>query len=87
MGPEPQRIAHPARPGRRPAIVLTLVSAPAPGHPRLRQAAIGLGRRFFLEALWIGGGALFFLIRFSAVFYRDNQPAVDALLDSIRGRI
>ena len=37
-----------------------------------------------LAALWIVGVAAFFLIRFSIVFYRANQPAIDGLLERLR---
>lgn len=36
-----------------------------------------------LAAIWIVGGTLFFLVRFTAVFYRANQDAIDRLLERL----
>jgi hypothetical protein len=34
-------------------------------------------------AIWILGGTLFFLVRFSSVFYHANKESVDALFSRI----
>lgn len=36
-----------------------------------------------LGALWIAGGMLFFLIRFSSIFYHSNKSALDSLLNRL----
>jgi len=37
-----------------------------------------------IGALWIAGGMLFFLIRFSSIFYYSNQSALDSLLSRLQ---
>lgn len=39
-----------------------------------------------VAALWIAGGAAFFLVRFSIAFYRENSGAIDNLLDQLLHR-
>jgi hypothetical protein len=47
--------------------------------PRIRRIVRILG--IAIGALWILGGAVFFLIRFTSVFYQANQTAVNEFLD------
>ena len=51
-----------------------------------RQRAIPL--RVFanvLGAVWILGGTLFFVARFSSVFYQANRGAIDGALERLLG--
>jgi hypothetical protein len=45
----------------------------------------GLWRQigYALTAAWIFGGGVFFLFRFSAIFYGANKSAIDALLEKL----
>ena len=52
-------------------------NAPDTRHPILRT--LGL----FIAAAWILGGTLFFLIRFSFVFYYANKDPINAALDRL----
>ena len=36
-------------------------------------------------AIWILGGTLFFLVRFSSVFYHANKDSIDSVLNRILG--
>jgi hypothetical protein len=37
-----------------------------------------------IAALWILGGALYFFVHFTSVFYQANKSAIDGVLDRIR---
>ena len=50
-------------------------------HPRARGVFRCLGNA--LVGLWLFGGMTFFFLRFSFVFYRANQPAIDKLLERL----
>ena len=41
------------------------------------------GAGLALAAAWIFGGTLFFFIRFSSIFYRANQSAIDSVLEHV----
>jgi len=40
-----------------------------------------------LAAVWLCGMTVFYLVRFSAVFYRANAPAVDKAIGQVMGRL
>jgi len=50
-------------------------------HPRARGLFRWVGNA--LAVLWIFGGMTFFFLRFSFVFYRANQSAIDKLLERL----
>lgn len=39
----------------------------------------------YLAALWIFGSGLFFLVRFTAEFYRANETAIDSAWRAMTG--
>ncbi|MBI1318172.1 MAG: hypothetical protein GC168_04365 [Candidatus Hydrogenedens sp.] len=52
-----------------------------PEFPAATSAALALCRLVsVLLGLWLIATSLFFLVRFTAVFYADNQGAIDQLL-------
>ncbi len=57
------------------------LEVPRPG-PSIRRILWVAGNT--LAALWIMGATAFFLMRFSIVFYRANQAAIDNLLERIQ---
>ena len=76
----------PETPG--PRVTLTFAEPAPPRFPRLSRgaAACRAGLRYALIALaavWIFGGMLFFFLRFSAVFYRANEPAIQHVFDRL----
>ena len=48
---------------------------------RLGQWARNAGT--VLAAVWIAGSALFFLVRFTLIFYRTHQYAIEKVLDRV----
>ena len=79
LGPRYSGLADNLQSTRNPKPASRGVSSKPPHsrYPILR--ALGL----FIAAAWILGGTLFFLIRFSFVFYYANKDSVNAALDRL----
>ena len=39
---------------------------------------------FLLLGAWIFGGAIFYYLRFTTIFYEDNRGAIDGAFEAIR---
>ena len=53
------------------------------GHRERGAPLYALGNVF--GAVWILGGTLFFVMRFSSVFYQANRSAIDSILERFLG--
>jgi hypothetical protein len=79
LGPRYSGLADNLQSTRDPGPASRGVSSKPPHsrYPAIR--ALGL----FIAATWILGGTLFFLLRFSFVFYYANKDSIDAALDRL----
>ena len=49
--------------------------------PLWKYAAQEIG--YVLLGFWIFGGAVFFYLRFTTIFYQDNRAAIDGVAEAI----
>lgn len=50
--------------------------------PKWKYLAREVG--FVLLGVWIFGGAIFYYLRFTTIFYEDNQGPVDRAVEALR---